>query len=309
MNKIERVRAALVGAPVDHPPLTLWYHFGLQHAPADRTVQAHLDFFEAYDFDWLKVMNDYSYPMPDGIETLDRAADLTRVVPLDLERTPLATQLDVIERLARSLRGRALVVDTMFNAWNTLKRNVVNDAMGVFMREHGEALDRALAAVNRTLIDYAHAAFDRGAAGIFLSVPATSESLTRAEFERFMRPHDLALLNAVHGRDEMTVLHAHGGDLYLDRLLDYPVRALSWADRDSGPSLATMRAQTALPLIGGLTHTHFAYASAATLRAQVREAIAATGGRGLFLAPGCAIPTYSFPELIRAVRDESHRPR
>ena len=309
MNKIERVRAALAGAPVDHPPLTLWYHFGLQHAPADRTVQAHLDFFEAYDFDWLKVMNDYSYPMPDGIETLDSAADLARVVTLDVKRTPLAAQLDVIERLAKALRGRALVVDTMFSAWNTLKRNVVKGAMGVFMREHADALDRALGAVNRTLIDYAHAAFDRGAAGIFLSVPATSESLTREQFERFMRPHDLALLNAVDGRDEMTVLHAHGNDLFLDRLLDYPVRALSWADRDSGPSLATVRSKTTLPLMGGLTHTNFAYASASTLRAQVREAIAATGGRGLFLAPGCAIPTYSFPELIRAVRDESGRPR
>lgn len=307
MNKIERVRAALAGAPVDHPPLTLWYHFGLQHAPADRTVQAHLDFFEAYDFDWLKVMNDYSYPMPDGVETLDRAADLARVVPLEVMRTPMAAQLDVVERLAKALRGRALFADTMFNAWNTLKRNIVKDAMGVFMREHAGALDRALAAVNQTLIAYAHAALDRGAAGIFFSVPATTESLTRDEYERFMRPHDLALLNAIKGRGEMHVLHAHGGDVFFDRLLDYPVHVLSWADRDTGPSIADMRAKTGLPLMGGITHTHFAYSSAATLRGQVREAVTARGGRGVFLAPGCAIPTYSFPELVRAVRDESRK--
>ena len=47
MNKIERVRAALSGGGVDHPPFTVWYHFGLQHAPAERMAQAHLDFFEA----------------------------------------------------------------------------------------------------------------------------------------------------------------------------------------------------------------------------------------------------------------------
>ena len=49
MNKIERVRAALSGGPVDHPPFTVWYHFGLQHAPAERMARAHVDFFEAYD--------------------------------------------------------------------------------------------------------------------------------------------------------------------------------------------------------------------------------------------------------------------
>ena len=309
MNKIERVRAALAGAPVDHPPLTLWYHFGLQHADPERTAQAHLEFFDAYDFDWLKVMNDYSYPMPPGIETLDRADDLARIAPLDVARTPLAAQLRVLEYLVGALRDRALVVDTMFNAWNTLRRNVVKDAMTRFMREQPDALARALGAVNTTLIDYAHAALDRGAAGIFFSVPASAEFLTRDEFERFMRPYDLALLNAIHGRGEMNVLHAHGGQLFLDRLLDYPVRALSWADRDTGPSLHAMRKKTALPLMGGLTHGNFAYASAATLRTQVRDAIDATGGRGLLLAPGCAIATYTFPELIHAVRDESGKLR
>ena len=38
MTKLERVRAALAGRPVDHPPFTVWYHFGLQHAPAERTI-------------------------------------------------------------------------------------------------------------------------------------------------------------------------------------------------------------------------------------------------------------------------------
>ena len=72
MTKIERVRAALSGAEVDRPPFSVWYHFGLQHATAERTAQTHVEFFEAYNLDWLKVMNDYSYPMPRGIETPHR---------------------------------------------------------------------------------------------------------------------------------------------------------------------------------------------------------------------------------------------
>ncbi len=44
----------LAGQPVDRPPLTMWYHFGNQHAPAERTA-----LFEHYDLDLLKLMNDY----------------------------------------------------------------------------------------------------------------------------------------------------------------------------------------------------------------------------------------------------------
>ena len=307
MTKLERVRAAVAGRPVDHPPFSVWYHFGLQHAPAERTAQAHLEFFEAYDLDWLKVMNDYSYPMPPGLETLREARDLAQLTPLDLGRTPLGEQLRALELLAGELRGRALVVDTVFNAWNTLRRNVVKEAMGPLMRDHPTDLEAALAIVNENLTRYAQAALERGAAGIFFSVPATEESVTREQFERFMRPYDLALLEALRGRGELHVLHAHGNRLHLDRLLDYPVHALSWADRDAGPSLAEMRARTGLPLMGGIGHADFAYTSAAAVRAEVRDAVARAGREKLFLAPGCALATYTFPELIRAARDEARR--
>jgi uroporphyrinogen decarboxylase len=302
VNKIERVRAALRGQPVDRPPFTVWYHFGLQHAPAERLAQAHLEFLAAYDLDLLKAMNDYSYPMPDGIETLDQARDLARLEPLDPRQTPLGEQLRAVAIVARALEGSCLVVDTVFNAWNTLRRNLVKGAIDVFMREHPRALEAALAAVNETLIRYARESLRRGAAGIFLSVPASAEFVTAEQYERFMRPFDLTFLEAIDGRGECHVLHAHGSRLYFDRLLEYPVHAISWADREGGPSLARARAMTARPLMGGISHTHFAYASAAEVRAQVRSAVAEAGRERLFLAPGCALPSYAFPELIRVAR-------
>ncbi|MBP1716348.1 MAG: hypothetical protein H6Q42_4551, partial [Deltaproteobacteria bacterium] len=53
MNKAERVRAALGGKPVDRPPFSIWYHFGNQHASSERTAQAHLEFYDYYDLDFL----------------------------------------------------------------------------------------------------------------------------------------------------------------------------------------------------------------------------------------------------------------
>lgn len=300
MNKVERVRAALRGVSVDHPPVTVWYHFGLQHAPAEKTAAAHLEFLDAYDLDWLKVMNDYSYPMPKGLDVIATVDDLRRIEPLDPAAPPMGEQLRVIEILAKSLAGRCLFVDTLFNAWNTMRRSLAKEAMPRFMREHPAELGLALTAVNDTLIAFAKASLERGAAGIFLAVTASEEFVTRDEFERFMRPYDMALLGAIRHAGEGHVLHAHGDRLYLDRLLDYPVSAVSWADRDAGPSLREMRGRTSLSLMGGLSHGNFAYVSTDAVRGQVKDAIGSAGKDRLFIAPGCALPSYAFPEQIRA---------
>lgn len=302
MDKIERVRAALAGQPVDRPPFTAWYHFGNQHAPAERCAQAHLEFFDAYDLDLLKVMNDYDYPMPAGLDTVATPDDLDRLAPFDPAQTPLGVQLRAIELIAAALRGRALFLDTVFSAWNTLRRNVVKEAMGDLMARHPAALERALGIVTDNLIRYARASLERGAAGIFLSVPASAELVTRQQYERFMRPFDLAFLGAVQGRGECHVLHAHGERLHFDALLDYPVHALSWADLNGGPPLPEARAKTPLTLMAGLDHLRFAETSAAGIRRQVEVARGQGGPTRFILAPGCSLPTFTYPPLIRAAR-------
>jgi len=124
MDRIARVRAALATEAVDRPPFTVWYHFGLQHLPPERVAEAHVEFADAYDLDWLKVMNDYGYPMPDGLEVATQASDLRRLTPVDVTRGPLGQQLALIAHLAPRLRGRMFFVDTIFDAWSSLRRSV-----------------------------------------------------------------------------------------------------------------------------------------------------------------------------------------
>jgi len=303
MTKIERLRATLAGESVDRPPFSVWYHFGTQHASSERTAQVHLEFFEAYDLDFLKVMNDYDYPMPEGMEVMATPADLQRLTPFDVTRTPMGNQLKAIEIISKALRGKALFVDTVFNAWNTMRRNLVKEAMPKLMADHPRVLQDALKIMNQNLIQYALASLERGAAGIFLSVPATAESVTLEQYEEFMRPFDLQFLKAIEEKGEFHILHAHGEKLYFDRLLDYPVHALSWADLNGGPTISEVRRRTSLTLMAGLDHVKFPYVSVRVIRDQVKAALAQAGNTKFILAPGCSVPTYSFPPLIKAARD------
>jgi uroporphyrinogen decarboxylase len=303
MNKVERMRAALAGKPVDRPPFSIWYHFGNQHASPERTAQVHLEFYDYYDLDLLKVMNDYDYPMPAGMDSLESREDLKRIQPFNIERSPLGNQLRALEYVAKGLRGTALFIDTLFNAWNTVRRNLAKEAMPRLMAESPDALVEALKIVNQNLIQYALASLERGSAGIFFSVPASAEFVTPEQYEKFMRPFDLEFLNAIAGKGACHILHAHGEKLYIDRLLDYPVQAISWADLNGGPTISAMRPKTSLVLMGGIDHVKFAYTSAKQIRRQVTEARAQGGSTKFILAPGCSVPTYSFPPLIKAARD------
>jgi uroporphyrinogen decarboxylase len=303
MNKIERVRATLGGQPVDRTPFTIWYHFGNQHASPETTAQVHLDFFQHYDLDLLKVMNDYDYPTPPGVETVASPADLARLEPFDPVKTPLGQQLRAVEIIANALRGRALFLDTVFNAWNTLRRNVVKEAIFDLMARQPKETEAALAVVNANLIRYAQASLERGSAGIFFSVPASADELTVEQYETFMRPFDMRFLEAIRGRGECHVIHAHGTKLYVDQLLDYPAHVISWADLNGGPSIAGLRARTNLTLMTGLDHVKFPTLAARAVREQVKSARAQGGMKKFILAPGCSVPTYTYPPLIAAARD------
>jgi uroporphyrinogen decarboxylase len=181
----------------------------------------------------------------------------------------------------------------------------VKEAMPVLMAEYPEALLEALEVVNQNLIRYALASLERGSAGIFLSVPASAEFLTLEQYEKFMRPFDLDFLKAIAGKGDCHILHAHGEKLFLNRLLDYPVQVLSWADLNGGPIISEARKQTPLTLMAGIDHVKFAYISTTAIRDQVKSARAQSGKTKFILACGCSIPTYSFPPLIQAARDAS----
>jgi uroporphyrinogen decarboxylase len=266
-------------------------------------ADAHLAFFEGYDLDLLKAAKDYDYPLPEGLTAVQTLEDLKRVGSLNIARTSLGTHLRTIEILAKKLKGKALFVDTLFNAWETLKRTLAKEALPRLMLEHPEEVLDALKVINSNLIQYALASLERGAAGIFLSVPASAETLTAEEYDTFMRPFDVGLLKILQGKGECHILHAHGNHLFLDRMLDYHVQVLSWANLNGGPTIAQARQKTSLTLMAGIDHVNFPYMSVKGVKEQVQGALAQAGDTKFILAPGCQLPSYGLPPLIRAVHE------
>jgi uroporphyrinogen decarboxylase len=302
MNKMELVEAVLRGERVDRPPVSLWYHFGIQHESGERFAQTTLAFFDHYDLDFLKVMNDYYYPPPPGLEAVRTREDLMRIEPLDPDRTPWAEQFRALEIISRRLNGNACFLDTVFDPWQTIKRNMAGENMDLLMEQEPEALLEALEIVTQNLVSYCKRSLELGSWGIFLSIPGGREILSRENFLRFAKPFAQRLLAAIAPFGRMNTAHIHGEDLFMEDVLDLPVQVLSWWDRSpKGPSLAWVKERFGGCVMGGIDQSKVTRSSLATLREHVREGVELGGRERFFLANGCSIDTWVYPGAIKAV--------
>ena len=297
MDKVTRVQAVLSGGTPDRPPVCLWYHHGLQHVTGDQLAPVVTDYFDHYQFDWLKVMNDYRYPMPEGTGEIATAEGLRQLASFDITATDWRHQLSALRRIAAHLHGDALFVDTIFDPWTTLRR-LCGQHLPALVQQSGPDLHRALATITENLIDYARAALSTGAAGIFLSIPAGTDGISQQEFQEFVRPYDLQLLAAVADAP-MNIAHVHGNPLHFDEVMDFPVAVFNWHDRSSdNPGLAEIRERSGRCVMGGIDHLAMGQMTIPAWRRHVAEGMA-SGGASFFLAGGCSIATETDPAYIR----------
>ena len=306
MDKIERVDRVLNGEAVDRPPVTLWYHFGVQHAGGEQFAKITTEFFNYYDFDYLKVMNDYFYLPPAGLEAVKTKADLKRITHFDVDQCDWQEQFKALKFISRELAGKAYFIDTVFDPWQSMRRNMAGENIDALMVDEPDALLAALDIVADNLIEYCKKSLSIGTAGIFMSLPAARELISRENFLRFVKPPAVKVFEAISSLGKMNTAHIHGEDLYFDDVLDLPVDIFSWWDRSSkGPSLQWVKERIKGCVMGGINQKIVARTTREFLRNHVREAIELGGKTRFFLANGCSSDSWGYPPSMLAIVDEA----
>lgn len=306
MNKKERFLAAVAGESVDRPPVTAWVHFQSDHLDAARTADLHAQFIKAYEWDVLKIMNDYRYPVPEGVSTLESVESIRAYRRLGIEEPAFQLQLEVLRKLRDELGSDTPMLETVFEPYQQIVRNVgFSEAENFF--SHKDAALEAIEAVTQTTCDYVREVKALGIEGIFLSIngaipPHRPRGVTEERHESLQKPFAVRVLEAAEGM--VRVLHVHGDHLQMDRVWDYPCEVLSVSDRlPSNPSLADLRARTDKCLMGGVDETRIQERSLPDIAAEVDDAIAQVGQERLILAPGCTIPSFTSQRNLKYLRD------
>jgi len=141
-----------------------------------------------------------------------------------------------------------------------------------------------------------------GASGVFYApLQWASHANSTPDFYReFGRPYDLQVLDAIRDA-EFNILHVCFSNNMLADVLDYPVHAFNWDDRDeTNASLAEVWSQTDKAVMGGVSRAGLGELSADEVRNQASEA-ASIGDTRVFVTGGCSIPPHTSPENRAAV--------
>lgn len=302
MNRQDRFRAAVAGDPVDRVPRTCWAHYMTETLGGAEHARRHIVYQDEYDWDILKVVNDFHYPFPDGVETIRGPGDMERFRPAPLTDYMFAEEL-ICLRMLRDRYGPDLpIVFTTFDPWRQIVRRAGMACIPI-LKEHPDAALRMLRVVCDSMCAFMAALREAGCDGIFFSVnsgnlPGSALHADDETYARFMRPFEMQMLEAMEGM--VRLIHVHGAPISLERFADYPVEVFSVSDRLKGnPSLAEVREATGKCVIGGVDESSIADMTPDELRHQIEDTLACCSDRGLILAPGCTIPIWTPAHLIR----------
>ncbi len=153
MNKRERFFAAVQGEDVDYPPCAAWMHFGSDCLSGEEAAVRHIAFQRAYDWDICKVMHDYRYPFPEGLETLESPQDMLRLKKLPASSPNFIEQLKLIRAVQREFGATTPIVDTLFDPCQQVVRRAGYGKAQLIYEHRSEAL-QMLDAVTETLCGY-----------------------------------------------------------------------------------------------------------------------------------------------------------
>ena len=309
MNKRERFMAAVSGGEVDRPPCVVWVHFVTDALPGEETARRHATFVRTYDWDLCKVMHDYRYPLPEGMETLQSPKDMLRFARVPARSLRNYTeQLKLIRTLRADLGPDVPIIDTFFDPFQQVMRKTGFSNAPLVYGNRREAL-HMLDAITATVCDYMQELKRAGCDGVLYSIngaiaPPGDRGIDDETFKTFLRPFDLRVMEAMQGM--VRILHVHGTHIDMQRVLDYPVEVFSVSDRLAGnPSLAELRKMTDKCLMGGINEQKIQERSLPEIRAEMQDALKQAGKRKFMITPGCTSAPQTPEHILRCVRETS----
>lgn len=312
MNKRERLDAAIRGEPVDRIPFGVWWHMSTQLLGAQATADMHLTLLERCDVDFLKLMNDDPFPVPEGYSAVRSDEDWFRLADAARTRPLFRKQLDVIERVRVRSGDEVHVLETIFDPFGVARRTG-KDRIFELMRGRPEVFAEGLDAITGSLEAYLREAVARGASGVYLAVYGVSpffssdgsgyDRLTAAEFRRFVEPFDRRILDVADELGIVKFVHLHGAELLFDEVLDYPMDVLNWAHLHAPPSLAEARQRTPVCLMGGFNESMTNMFHPDEVVRTVNETAQEAGTRKFVFGPGCALPADLPIEYVDLMRE------
>lgn len=321
MTHYARIEAALANRPTDRTPLSFWWHWANKDRSPRRLAEMAVRLQQRLDMDFVKFSPYGLYSVVDwgvqlnvrgGPDTpilaespIEKPDDWLKIKPVRSDAGEYLIVLEAQRIAIEMLGGHVPFVQTVFSPLTSASKIAGPGKLLRYMQDSPQQLHTALEAITETTRSFVERVVAGGADGIFFANQWAGVDLLPPElYDEFSKPYDLQMLEPLKGKTWFNIYHLHAHDINFDSVLDYPVEAFNWHDRDYGPSIAEMRERTDKCLIGGITPSAggpLVVGSTADVDREVADAIQQSGGTGFILGPGEVVDPSAKPENVDQV--------
>lgn len=290
-------------------PAAFFQHFapGLRHGQA--ALEAQLGFFEATGMDMLKIMFDDIYPQIPGIHS---PADWARIPTFRRSDPVFTQQIDLARQVVERAGKKAYVFQTIFTPYVSAGCSVSglvdwDEIISPHLLLDPEAVCAGLQKICGVLAGFAQDLAATGIDGFYVSVQGGERArYPRSFFRQWLKPIDLAFLNALRSTGKLVFIHFCGVGMRLEEYLDYPGDVVNLAVHGNGVSLAGAAGLFRRPVMGGLDNTGvICTGTEAQIRAEVERTLRAAPA-GVMLGADCTIPREVPAEHLRWAVEAAH---
>lgn len=318
MNKRERVIAAIEGKEVDGIPTSFSLHFPAAEAVGDPAVEAHLKFFEDTDTDIVKVMNENLIRQYDMVYTPKEFN--SAVKRLTDDRHYITDQIEMTKKIVDRADPEAFTMGTLHGItasaihvighmgehypWYA-ERQIVTD----FCRWDPAAMEDAYKRIADYMSELATAYVkESGVESIYYaSLGGETRWHTDEEFERFIKPGDLQIMDAIREAGAYVFLHVCKDHIGMERYRDYADHfdVVNWGVYEVPFSMEQGRELwPGKTILGGLANRTGAITESAEAAIAAAQKVVDDFGRtGLIIGADCTIATDQDRSIIKALAE------
>lgn len=335
-TKKERFLAVLNGELADRPPISAWRHFTeTEHGTAQEFAESMLSFQNKYDWDYMKMQpratyyeeawgGEFDYNNYGGkvvapctkspIRCLD---DLEKIVELSASAPPFAEQIEAARLIQQGMTDDTPLFQTISCPTSIFQKLFAIEAIGRYraadrsdmmvtlMKEHPALVHKTLQNITRSMANFSQELMKTGICGVFYAATGLSRTdyLTREEWEEFVKPYDLALMEAL--KPGKIMLHACGYSCNPERFADYPIDILHWPESATdNPALNSAPSWiNGITPMGGVDERLFGQNKSEEIAQLTRNTLLKMKDIPFVLAPDCSMALTTTNEEILAFRD------
>ena len=312
MTKKDRVVAAIAGREVDAVPSCFSMQFPKDRNSGENAEQEHLKLFQQTDTDILKLMNENLVPDMGPIQCPE---DWKQVRTLTMQDDFMVRQMELTKRILDTSDADAFRVGTLHgicaSAIHPIEHRYgyreVRQMLCEHLRQNKAPVLDAMKRIADVLCHLGRSYIEAGMDGVFYaSLGGEKHFFTDEEFDEYIRPFDIQIMQAIKSAGGYTILHICKENLHMERYAGYTdiSDAVNWGVYETGYSLAQGRKLfDGCAIMGGFANhpgTVLVDGPDEAIRLQAREAIREAGRFKFILGADCTLPTGVHYSNIRA---------